>query len=204
MWSIHASAFTSQSTVSLGSKDAKVILHDYHFSSSFLQDQFWLEGVVVGVVVAQAGCSPWLGGGPGDAARAARLPPDAPPPPWRALQGMVSSKIGADLPALPAQSRAAVDEFILLPPLRGGFGGSPPGGGGASGAGPAGAACAHCGVALACADVPPPKHTPTRVPGAGAHGEEYDFTRSMGDNKGTASGPGEFACRASWPAPATL
>uniref|UniRef100_A0A383WGA1 MI domain-containing protein n=1 Tax=Tetradesmus obliquus TaxID=3088 RepID=A0A383WGA1_TETOB len=34
--------------------------------------------------------------------------------------GMVSSKIGADLPALPVQSRMAAEDFSLLPPLRGG------------------------------------------------------------------------------------
>jgi translation initiation factor 4G len=34
--------------------------------------------------------------------------------------GMVSSKIAADLPALPVQSRMAAEDFSLLPPLRGG------------------------------------------------------------------------------------
>jgi translation initiation factor 4G len=34
--------------------------------------------------------------------------------------GMVSSRIGADLPALPAASRLAPEDFTLLPPLRGG------------------------------------------------------------------------------------
>ena len=33
--------------------------------------------------------------------------------------GMVSSKIAADLPALPAQSRMTPEDFTLLPPLRG-------------------------------------------------------------------------------------
>jgi hypothetical protein len=32
---------------------------------------------------------------------------------------MVSSRIAADLPALPTQTRTAQEDFILLPPLRG-------------------------------------------------------------------------------------
>lgn len=49
--------------------------------------------------------------------RAAHMPsPFCPPHP----QGMVSSRIGADLPALPAQSRLAPEDFTLLPPLRSG------------------------------------------------------------------------------------
>jgi translation initiation factor 4G len=64
--------------------------------------------------------------------------------------GMVSSRIGADLPALPAASRLAPEDFTLLPPLRSGGdlaawdfalrpGGGGAGAGGAAG-GPGGAA----------------------------------------------------------------
>jgi translation initiation factor 4G len=79
--------------------------------------------------------------------------------------GMVSSKIAADLPALPVQSRMAAEDFSLLPPLRGGEDGWEfVGKRGAGGSKPAFAA----GGSALVGDYKPPEPLVRRAPPAAA------------------------------------